>query len=153
MLKRFEDWTGDLHEFLQVGDEVDQEIADYILEVLPPAYHTRTVYQMGSAMNTVNGKATFITVAKTDEKWFYAGLCHLGDTKEPLPPFKNGDMVRGHNMKATNNWQDTTQAERCSWRSGLITQRGYHEQTTIQRSPDDRSESLSSASEGYCCCE
>lgn len=35
MIKTYANWKGDLEEYLQIGDVVDEEMADYFLNVLP----------------------------------------------------------------------------------------------------------------------
>lgn len=53
-IKTFKDWTGDLTDYLQVGDLMDDELQDYFNEVLPPI-RFGSFTQMGEA-NTHNEK-------------------------------------------------------------------------------------------------
>lgn len=79
MVKRYEDWKGDLHDFLKIGDLVDEGITDHFLNVLPPATWTGSLIQMGEPYSHVGGKATFATLKKTPEGWVYAGHCYRGE--------------------------------------------------------------------------
>lgn len=47
ILCQLKNWKGDLEEYLQVGDLVDQEMVDYFINVLPPAYMSGSLIQMG----------------------------------------------------------------------------------------------------------
>jgi hypothetical protein len=68
-----------LTQYLEVGDSVDESIADYVLFVLPPAYYTSELLQMGEPFSSVRGEATYITLHRADGiHWKYVGTCHLG---------------------------------------------------------------------------
>jgi hypothetical protein len=73
-----------LNEFLQVGDLVDEDMADYFLCVLPPATHLSALIQVGEPYSHVNGRPTFPTIKKTAEGWQYRGNCHIRQTSEPI---------------------------------------------------------------------
>lgn len=73
-----------LNEFLQVGDLVDEDMADYFLCVLPPATHSMFMIQIGEPYSHVNGRPTFATIKKTAAGWEYRGNCHARQTIEPL---------------------------------------------------------------------
>lgn len=73
----------DLGQFLNVGDYVDQEMADYFLGVLPPACMTGGIIQIGEPNSHVNGRATFATIRETSVGWQYCGHCYRGQTEEP----------------------------------------------------------------------
>jgi hypothetical protein len=77
-MKTYKNWRGNLDQYLQVGDEVDQEMVDYFTDVLPPVTFNSNLVQMGEPYSHVNGKATYSTVYRKDGKWFYAGHCHRG---------------------------------------------------------------------------
>ena len=83
MLKTYEGWKGNLHDYLEIGDQVDQELVDYFITVLPPATYNSRCIQMGEPYRTVNGKMTYITLKKTNEGWAFAGDCWKGQTEEP----------------------------------------------------------------------
>lgn len=90
-MKTMEGWHEsklDLGKFLQIGDVVDEEMADYFLCVLPPACMTGGILQIGEPNSHVNGRATFATIKRTSEGWVYCGNCHRGQTEEPKPESK-----------------------------------------------------------------
>jgi hypothetical protein len=72
-----------LNQFLQVGDLVDEAMADYFLEVLPPATQNSNLIQVGEPHSDVNGRPTFPTLKKTAAGWQYCGNCHIRQTVEP----------------------------------------------------------------------
>ena len=73
----------DLSRYLTPGDVVDEEMAMYFLEVLPPACHTSKLIQIGEPYDFVAGAKTFSTVELTPAGWVYRGHCHLGKNREP----------------------------------------------------------------------
>jgi hypothetical protein len=75
----------DLDHFLQIGDFVDQAMADYALGVLPPAYCTSNMVQIGEPYSHVDGKETYTTFYRSSENepWEYRGHCHLGNNRHP----------------------------------------------------------------------
>jgi hypothetical protein len=72
-----------LNQYLQVGDLVDEDMADYFLGVLPPAHYSSTVIQVGEPYSHVQGRPTFPTISKSAEGWRYRGNCHIRQTSEP----------------------------------------------------------------------
>ena len=74
----------DLGKFLQVGDLVDEDMAEYFLCVMPPATHSQFMLQIGEPYSHVNGRPTFATLKKTAEGWRYCGNCHIRQTTEPV---------------------------------------------------------------------
>ena len=82
-IKTLEQWNKSsqtLDEFLQVGDAVDDEMADYFVGVLPPACMTGHVVQIGEPASHVDGRPTYATLhrAYVGMPWVYAGNCHRG---------------------------------------------------------------------------
>jgi hypothetical protein len=70
----------DLSGFLKINDEVDEEIADYFLCVLPPVYYNNSIIQIGEIYDfDKNGKPVYFTIQKVEEKWFYRGTCRKGE--------------------------------------------------------------------------
>ena len=65
-----------LSKYLQEGDEIDMEIVDYIIGVLPPATMNATMVQMGEPFDgcPVTGKHRYITIEKKEGCWKYTGL-------------------------------------------------------------------------------
>jgi hypothetical protein len=81
-LKTEEGWRAsklNLTQYLQIGDSVDESIADYVICVLPPASYTSELIQMGEPFDSVRGEPTYITLHRSaGQPWKYAGTCHLG---------------------------------------------------------------------------
>ena len=79
-VKTLEQWQeSDKHnlgEFLQIGDEVDEEMAMYFIEVLPPACMSRKCVQLGepSRHDAKTGRPMFETLQKEDGEWIYKGV-------------------------------------------------------------------------------
>ena len=76
--KTYADWKGDLSQYLDIGDVVDEEMADYFINVLPPATMSGHLIQMGEPYSHVENKATYHTLVNTFDGWVYAGTCHKG---------------------------------------------------------------------------
>ena len=70
----------DLSRYLQIGDVVDETMAEYFLCVLPPAYCTSKLIQIGEPYSHANGAETYSTIELTAEGWVYRGHCHKGKT-------------------------------------------------------------------------
>ncbi len=91
--KTFDGWTGSLDKYLEIGDLVDDRIVKHFYEVMPPAWHTETVIQLGEPYSIVGYEATFSTIKRTPEGWMYVGHCFRGKT-EPV-----GDPERAENRR------------------------------------------------------
>lgn len=80
-LKTYENWKkGSLSEYLQIGDEVDEEMMEHFLNVLPPATWRSTLIQIGEPYSHVMGKATYSTLRRESGRWYYAGHCYRGES-------------------------------------------------------------------------
>jgi hypothetical protein len=82
-IKTYKEWWGSsltLTKFLQPGDLVDEEMAEYFLGVLPPACHTGKLIQIGEPYSHVAGFPTYMTIERTPEGWTYRGICFVGRT-------------------------------------------------------------------------
>ena len=67
-----------LSKYLQVGDEVDENLADYFLGVLPPAFYSHEMIQIGEpSAHDKNGKPVYQTIQQIDNHWYYKGICPL----------------------------------------------------------------------------
>ncbi len=83
-------WDHVYWEIMEPGSYVNREIADHMLNVLPPAYWTRNVIQLGEPYDHrplpddpekyAPTYDTFVRV--TDEVWEYRGHCFKGKTEE-----------------------------------------------------------------------
>lgn len=56
-------------------------MADYFLNVLPPACWTNSIIQIGEPMAHIDGKPTFSTLKRTNDGWQYCGNCFRGQTE------------------------------------------------------------------------
>lgn len=85
-LKTIEDWQNSgcrtWDEYCKPGDMVDQGVADYFLDILPPRTMTRDYFQVGEphshAINpkTMKNCGTYATFAvRGKEIWEYCGNC------------------------------------------------------------------------------
>ena len=91
-VKTLEGWNEshvNLDRYLQVGDQVDDAMFDYFLGVLPPAYYSDSIVQIGEPYSHVNGWPTYSTLARKagvhcDGPWHYAGHCHRAQSHEPV---------------------------------------------------------------------
>lgn len=79
MMKTYKGWNCNMDEYLQIGDLVDEEMADYFIEVLPPATFTSSLRQIGEPYSHVDGRATYSTLYRTENGWMYMGHCHRGE--------------------------------------------------------------------------
>lgn len=77
-IKTYANWTGDLYEYLKVGDIVDIEIYNHFVNVMPPACLNSGFVQMGEPYSHVDDKPTYETLARLDGNWTYCGHCHWG---------------------------------------------------------------------------
>lgn len=77
-----------MDKFYRVGDVVEQELYDYLLEVLPPASFGRNHVQCGEPADHKgkDGRPRFTTVARLGEysPWIYLGDRERGDTSPKL---------------------------------------------------------------------
>lgn len=85
-MKTFKEWSEsdlNLDIYLQVGDPVDEEMADYFVNVFPPATMNGYLIQVGEPVSEVDGKPTFATLQKIHRQWIYRGGCFRGHCAEP----------------------------------------------------------------------
>lgn len=103
-LKTIEDWQNSgcrtWDEYCKFGDLVDQEVADYFLNILPPQTMKRGYFQVGEphnyARNPKTGKqsdtyATFVRYGKGI--WQYRGNCWT-DFTMPAEKFRKYDCLK-----------------------------------------------------------
>jgi hypothetical protein len=81
-IKRFKDWEGNLDEYLQVGDLVDDDMYWYFVNVLPPASMNSYIVQIGEPNDHIDGRATYATLKYTPAGWMWVGHCFRGETEE-----------------------------------------------------------------------
>lgn len=82
-LKTYQSWHGSLSEYLQPGDMVDEEMADYFLTVMPPVTYTSSMIQMGDPYSHIDGRATYYTLVREDNRWIFIGVCFRGEPYSP----------------------------------------------------------------------
>lgn len=81
-----ESGVGGFDEYYKPGDEVDEETADYLLNVVPPATHRGNLIQCGEPYsheadeNSGKYRPTYATVSAVGGKWIYCGVCFRGET-------------------------------------------------------------------------
>ena len=73
----------DLGRFLEIGDAVAEDMVDYFLGVLPPATWREALIQIGEPHSHIRNRATFATICKKGQVWYWAGNCYLGESEEP----------------------------------------------------------------------
>lgn len=78
-IKTFAAWNGNLNDYLQIGDIVDEEMYHYFINVLPPATFTSHIVQIGEPYQHITNKPTFMTLEHTDKGWQYQGHCFKGE--------------------------------------------------------------------------
>ncbi len=71
-----------LSKYLEIGDEVDEDLADYFLGVLPPAFYNHAMIQIGEPFaHNKNGNPIYQTIQQIDNHWYYKGICRKGEVK------------------------------------------------------------------------
>lgn len=81
-MKTYKDWPigKSLHEYLQVGDYVDEEMYNHFVNVMPPKMLRSNYVQMGEPYSiSKEGRPTYATLEKVNGKWMYRGHCHVGE--------------------------------------------------------------------------
>ena len=93
-LVTMEDWheAGDFDKCAKPGDLVTEEIADEMLNALPPAFQTGSMFQMGEPYDhrfdpeTGRWRPLFMTFAKfavDNGAWTFCGYCFRGQRRPP----------------------------------------------------------------------
>lgn len=78
--KWFESGLPTAEDYLEPGDEVDEDLIDYFLNVLPPRTNRAGLLQVGGEISTAkdaNGRwrPTYLTFKRQGGTWRYAGRC------------------------------------------------------------------------------
>ena len=78
-MKTYKGWlesrTKTIDEYLNIGDEVDEEMVDYFRDILPPKTYRSDILQVGEPYDHINGRAIYLTFKKEDSRWIYKGNC------------------------------------------------------------------------------
>lgn len=81
-MKTYKEWmdsdTKTIEEYLNVGDEVDNEIIEHFTEILPPKTCNLCMLQVGEPSYHIDGKALYMTFTNENSKWIYKGDCFKG---------------------------------------------------------------------------
>lgn len=80
-------------DYLEPGDEVDEDLIGYFLDVLPPRTNRAGLLQVGGEISTakdVNGRwrPTYLTFKRRGGTWRYAGRCFEGSA-EPVQKYQS----------------------------------------------------------------
>lgn len=89
-MKTYKEWMKSdkrFDEYIQPGDEVDEAIVDYFMNVLPPRSMSYGYLQAGEPIAHIrdeNGRCRVIytTFAKEAGKWYYKGCCFAGEVED-----------------------------------------------------------------------
>lgn len=77
-----------LSQYLQIGVLVDDEIFDHFLNVLPPAYYSSDIVQIGEPFDHAEWGPVFATLKRVaDGNWMYCGNCYRAQTDHTLPRY------------------------------------------------------------------
>lgn len=77
-VKEWEQSGTSLTPFLAVGDEVEPAFADWAVNIMPPAFWSSRIVQVGEPYSQAQGKATFATFYQDGGIWRFGGYCHRG---------------------------------------------------------------------------
>ena len=82
-----------VEDYLEVGDEVDSEMLDYFLNVLPPRTNRAGLLQAGGEISTAKNIGggwlpTHLTFKQQGGTWRYAGRCFAGSA-EPVQEYQS----------------------------------------------------------------
>ena len=101
-VKTYEGWgesgVGSFGEYCKPGDEVDDAMVDYFLNVVPPATFKSNLIQAGEPYSSEpdeNGKyrSTWTTFAVVDGVWRYCGECFAGQTQNRVAETRRIERV------------------------------------------------------------
>lgn len=84
-----------LTDYLRLGDKVDEELLNHLIDQLQPKTLTGEMIQIGGAYSANNnGRATYITFARDVPlgDWFYRGACTIGSIMNEEREFEEFDM-------------------------------------------------------------
>ncbi len=69
--------------YLEAGDEVEEAFADWALNIMPPAFWSTRIIQIGEPHSHVEGIPTFATFYRDAGTWHFGGYCHRGRISMP----------------------------------------------------------------------
>lgn len=90
-IKTMDDWqksnSSDFDSFAKVEDVVDEDIIDFFVNGISPITYRSNLIQSGEPYShkynprTKRNEGTYITFAKTGDKWIYKGHCFCGEQR------------------------------------------------------------------------
>ncbi len=91
IIKTMNDWqrsnSSDFDSFAKVEDVIDEDIIDFFVNGISPITYRSNLIQCGEPYShkynprTKRNEGTYITFAKTGDKWIYKGHCFFGEQK------------------------------------------------------------------------
>ena len=89
-MKTLKEWMktdGSFREYVKPGDEVDEAMVDYFMNILPPRKMSYGYLQVGEPIKSCQDKdgrwkETYATFEKIEGKWVYQGCCFPGRSED-----------------------------------------------------------------------
>lgn len=87
-IKTYADWKGDITDYLNINDIVDNEIIEHFRNALLPKTDTSYALQGGEPYDHILDNKTnkyrgiYITFNKEDGNWIYKGMCFIGENTD-----------------------------------------------------------------------
>lgn len=97
-----QDWRNDKSLKVQIGQYIDEEVFEQLLDSIPPITYSRGVFQPGEAYdhNMETGNPLYQTFVKNNDLYQYVGLCQQGKTTD------ESEFSMGNYYKRNNNMQE-----------------------------------------------
>jgi soluble cytochrome b562 len=95
-----QDWRNDKSLKVQIGQYIDEEVFEQLLDSIPPITYSRGIFQPGEAYdhNMETGEPLYQTFVKNNDLYQYVGLCQQGKTTDESE-FSMGNYYRNNNMQ------------------------------------------------------
>ena len=99
-----QDWRNDKSLKVQIGQYIDEEVFEQLLDSMPPITYSRGIFQPGEAYdhNMETGESLYQTFVKDDDLYKYVGLCQQGKTTDESE-FSMGNYYINNNMQENKN--------------------------------------------------
>ena len=82
-IQGWHDSQNQLTPYLDTGDEVEPAFADWALNIMPPAYWSDRIVQIGEPHSHVHGQPTYATFYLDAGVWRFGGHCYRGRVVPP----------------------------------------------------------------------
>ena len=81
-IKTYAQWQGNLYDYLNPGDIVDQELIDHVVNCLPPETFRSGCFQLGEPYTSdYEGHELYYTFTRYEgNTWEFKGFCRSGET-------------------------------------------------------------------------